>query len=205
MHDWVHRFFLVLSYHLLLTEENITKIIESSLDRLFISVDGAEKETFERIRVGADFEKVVTNIKLVNSLKEKLSSSKPNVCFSTTLMRSNIEEFVSIIQLAHELKIKTISCKPIQILFPENVKEDLNYFPDLTRNVVAEAQEVSRQLGVNLECTPDLLSIIGDRNRCRVADNQPGKKNNARRCGEHLPILFIFPKWQGETLYNVER
>lgn len=59
----------------LLTEELSREILEAGLDTLMISIDGIKKETYEKIRVGLNYEKVLKNtinfIKLRNSLNAK--------------------------------------------------------------------------------------------------------------------------------------
>ena len=53
---------------LLLNKENITQLVNAGLDWIIISVDGATKTTYEKIRVGGDFEKLVKNIILLNTI-----------------------------------------------------------------------------------------------------------------------------------------
>ncbi|MEX0764802.1 MAG: radical SAM protein [Nitrosopumilaceae archaeon] len=47
----------------LLTEEKSIQLLEAGLDSIFFSVDGILPETFNKIRIGTDYETVVTNIK----------------------------------------------------------------------------------------------------------------------------------------------
>lgn len=61
----------------LLTQELSQKIIHSGLDRLSFSFDGFKKETYEKIRVGGDFNQTVQNIKQFLEVKKKLRSKKP--------------------------------------------------------------------------------------------------------------------------------
>ncbi len=52
-----------------LTPDRSRELLESGLDTLVFSVDAAVKEDFERIRVGAKFEKVVENITTFNHIR----------------------------------------------------------------------------------------------------------------------------------------
>jgi len=58
----------------LLTEEKSVQLLESGLVEIFFSVDGATRETFETLRAGADFEKVLANINRFLELKKELAS-----------------------------------------------------------------------------------------------------------------------------------
>jgi radical SAM protein with 4Fe4S-binding SPASM domain len=61
----------------LLTEDICHKIIRSGLDRLSFSFDGFKKETYEKIRVGGNFNETVKNIKKFLEIKKSLHSKTP--------------------------------------------------------------------------------------------------------------------------------
>lgn len=61
----------------LLTESLSRRIIQSGLDRLSFSFDGYDKETYEKIRRGGDFEKTVDNIIRFLKIKKALGSRTP--------------------------------------------------------------------------------------------------------------------------------
>jgi len=54
----------------LLTEKKSQEILDSGLDLISFSVDGYEKEVFERIRAGAHFDRVIDNIRTFLQLKK---------------------------------------------------------------------------------------------------------------------------------------
>jgi radical SAM protein with 4Fe4S-binding SPASM domain len=66
-----------------LTEELALRLISSGLDSLTFSVDGLEKETYERIRVGARFDEVVENIINFLKMKKRLRSRTPLTTIET--------------------------------------------------------------------------------------------------------------------------
>lgn len=55
------------------------KIIESGLDRIIISLDSADKETYEKIRVGASFEKTYAGVEDLIAQRDTLGSRRPHV------------------------------------------------------------------------------------------------------------------------------
>jgi radical SAM protein with 4Fe4S-binding SPASM domain len=61
----------------LLTEGLSHQIIQARLDRLSFSFDGYEKETYESIRKGGDFDKTVSNIIRFLEIKKETRSRKP--------------------------------------------------------------------------------------------------------------------------------
>lgn len=72
----------------ILSEEKSRKILESGLDLISFSIDGYEKEVFERIRVGAHFEKVINNVRTFLQLKKERGYERP-------LTQIEIMEFLS--------------------------------------------------------------------------------------------------------------
>ena len=62
----------------LLTEDLSRKIVKSGLDRLSFSFDGFDKETYEKIRRGGDFEKTLQNIIRFLEIKKEEKSKKPD-------------------------------------------------------------------------------------------------------------------------------
>jgi organic radical activating enzyme len=57
----------------LLDEEISRKLLTAGLDSLTVSFDGAIKETFERIRIGAKFEAVIANVKTYFELRNEIN------------------------------------------------------------------------------------------------------------------------------------
>lgn len=60
-----------------LTENLSRQIVQVGLDRLSFSFDGCEKESYEKIRRGGDFDKTVTNIVRFLEIKKEARSKKP--------------------------------------------------------------------------------------------------------------------------------
>ncbi len=59
---------------MLLDEKRSREIIDAGLDRIFLSMDGLTKETYEKVRVGGTFERVLGNIERFLELKDELGS-----------------------------------------------------------------------------------------------------------------------------------
>jgi MoaA/NifB/PqqE/SkfB family radical SAM enzyme len=57
-----------------LTEEASRKLLTAGLDRIYLSMDGLTKETYERVRVKGNFEEVLGNIERFLELKHELGS-----------------------------------------------------------------------------------------------------------------------------------
>ena len=80
MVKYAHTAGIVTRFHTngtLLDEEKARKLIESGLDQFAFSFDGFDKETYESIRVNADFDKTVGNIIRFLEIKKELGAKKP--------------------------------------------------------------------------------------------------------------------------------
>ena len=64
---------------MLLTEEKSRDLIEAGLDKIICSVDGCNKEIYEKIRIGANYDTVIKNIKTLYAIKKKLGLEKPEI------------------------------------------------------------------------------------------------------------------------------
>ena len=75
----------------------IENIFESGHDYIIFAFDGASKETYEKIRLGANFEHVTSNIKKFLEIKDKKKSNTFTVlqliCMSET--EDEIQDFIS--------------------------------------------------------------------------------------------------------------
>ena len=61
----------------LLTEGNTRELLESGLDLISFSFDGYDKETYEKIRVNANFDETLNNIANLLKLKREMNKKSP--------------------------------------------------------------------------------------------------------------------------------
>jgi radical SAM protein with 4Fe4S-binding SPASM domain len=71
----------------LLTEEKSRQLIASGLDKLFFSFDSPRREDYNRIRIGADYDKVFENIKRFMAIRQEMNSIHPFTRVSMVLMK----------------------------------------------------------------------------------------------------------------------
>ncbi len=102
-HIWVRS---VTNASLLDKSDNYRKIIDADINELQISIDGADKETFESIRRGAEFERVTGNCKLINEYCEQQGVSPTKMW--TVVQQNNAHQLPALVDLAAELKFKSM-------------------------------------------------------------------------------------------------
>jgi len=79
----------------LLSEEKSKNIIEAGLTRLMVSIDAFTEETFKKIRVGGNFQKVKQNILSFTRIRNELGLKLPLVRTSFVLQKNNEKELTS--------------------------------------------------------------------------------------------------------------
>ena len=77
----------------LLDEDLSRRLISSGLDKLFFSFDSPYRDHYNRIRIGADYDKVLNNIKRFMEIRERMSSITPFTRVSMVLMKDNEDEW----------------------------------------------------------------------------------------------------------------
>ena len=63
----------------LLTEAVARTAVQHGMHALTVSVDAARRETYERIRVGGDWDRLMHNLRLLQRVKREMGSDKPRL------------------------------------------------------------------------------------------------------------------------------
>ncbi|HEX9060655.1 MAG TPA: radical SAM protein [Clostridia bacterium] len=86
---------------LLHLKENYKRLIDSNPGEVQVSIDGATKDVFQHIRVGSDFDKVVSNTTLLNNYAASKGVLKTR-CWSV-VQKSNRHQLKEIIDLSEKM------------------------------------------------------------------------------------------------------
>jgi MoaA/NifB/PqqE/SkfB family radical SAM enzyme len=77
---------------LALTEASAEAIVRAGVNVVGVSIDGMTRETYEKIRVGGKWDRLMSRIQLLNDTRRALRKSKPKIRFIFTWMKSNRRE-----------------------------------------------------------------------------------------------------------------
>lgn len=100
----------------LMREDTINQLIDMKVDNIFVSFDGGTKETYESLRVGANFEEVVQNVKNFTRIKKEKGVQLPNVNLRFVPTSENINELPILVDLAHSMGISYIDIPPLYVV-----------------------------------------------------------------------------------------
>jgi radical SAM protein with 4Fe4S-binding SPASM domain len=76
----------------LLDKEAAQGLIDSGLDAIYIGIDAATAQTYQRIRVGGDYRQTVKNVLRIIELKKKVGAVNPRIFVQFVEMESNKSE-----------------------------------------------------------------------------------------------------------------
>jgi MoaA/NifB/PqqE/SkfB family radical SAM enzyme len=127
----------------MINERTGPAIIESGVDLVAFSMESSVPETFEKIRVGAKFERIVSNISEFMLLKRKMKSQTPIVELRTVAMLSTVDEVPGLVRLAKQMGIKFVKVNPLVYEFKFGLET-----PEISK--VLEMHEFSLRLGHEL-------------------------------------------------------
>ena len=95
----------------LIDEEKADEIARAGVKRVTVSIDGARAETYESIRVGATFARVMRGIRALADAGRRHGSH--TLSFSFVAMKSNVDDIPHLVDLCHEVGAIGVHVEPL--------------------------------------------------------------------------------------------
>lgn len=96
-------------------DETARQTVESGLDRLIISIDGATQRTYEQYRIGGRLEEVLAGARRLVAWKKRLGKHHPRLVFQMLVVRPNEHEIDDFRRLAREIGVDEVRLKTAQV------------------------------------------------------------------------------------------
>lgn len=145
-------------------ENTAEKLIDLQVEKIFVSMDAATKETYEKIRVGSNFERVINNVRNLFQLKREKGADYPELLFHYIVNKYNIHEIPQYIDLIH-----SIAQEPVTIQFSRMLHkfvEVSNLFTEIPQETIKAAKEKAKDYGIALTWNADVPQVKPPINRC---------------------------------------
>ena len=139
-----------------LTPEMAGLILESGLKELAFSLDGATKETYEFIRRGADFQRLISNLDLLFRIKQEMKLKKPVFTFNVVVMEQNLDELEALVILASKYEVAQVCFFNLYPITEEMARRSPSRFPERTRAALERAIKRARILGIEVSTDIDI-------------------------------------------------
>jgi len=188
-------------------------MVAYGIDKIFVSLDAATKETYEKIRVGSSFDRVIFNVRVLFEQKSLHDADFPEVSFHYIIMKSNIDEVLDYIDLVYSI---AGSESPIQFSqFLHNYKDVSDLFIEVPEELISIVELKAKKMGIQIiwnldvqkakpymnECIEwnmPFIFVNGDVIPC-CASNESGNRENQKRL--RLGNIFETPFkeiWNGK-------
>jgi MoaA/NifB/PqqE/SkfB family radical SAM enzyme len=98
-----HCFVEFFDHFFALTEDISREIVRIGINKIWVSLESARPECYNRIRVGSDFNRVVENIRAMMKVKKEMKSPIPELWFHFIINRHNIDQMEEYVDLVADL------------------------------------------------------------------------------------------------------
>lgn len=158
----------------LLTSELSAQLLDyagpNRLRTFTISIDAAEKELFEKIRVRASYEEFLHNIRTFQRMKRARGLRYPTVLFEMVAMLMNVHQVPDVVRIVHDLGGESLMISDLQEydnVRGQRIDRDLDYALPL----IFKAAKVAEELDVDFATLPSIEQHL-KRSRCNDAEGR---------------------------------
>jgi len=145
---------IVLTNGSLLSAEKSAYLVDKQVTFLKISCDGASAKTYNAIRKGGDFIRLIGNIAGLSARKLATGSILPVLEFNFVAMRSTIMELPRLTALAGELGVQVVNVLPLRADSLARARESLYFHQNAADEMMRLAAAMGERLGVHVVLPP---------------------------------------------------
>jgi radical SAM protein with 4Fe4S-binding SPASM domain len=113
-----------------LTKKKAKELVESGLDKIIISMDGATQDVYEKYRIGGDLQKVLDGIRNIQFWKKTLKKSNPVIVLQCLIFKHNQHQVELVKKMGIDLKVEIIEFKSAQMY---NIQSKESQLPDIQK------------------------------------------------------------------------
>jgi len=110
---------------LLLNAEVASELVRLGVDRLVVSIDGVEQETYTAIR-GGMLSQALDNIRCLNEVKNQMGSLSPALGIEFVLLKTNVSEIAELARLASRLNAARVLVSNV-LPYTEEMRGEILY------------------------------------------------------------------------------
>ena len=135
----------------------------SKVDKVGLSIDGATRETFEKIRIGARFDDFIKNTQDILRIRDETGSPR-EIIFAFTATATNLHELIDVVRLAHQLGLTRVHAQSMEAkddVISERIAEILidRLDPMLRTRLINQAKQEAARLKIGLTCQEGLYPV----------------------------------------------
>lgn len=184
----------------LLTRDVAQAAVDAKLSEIIFSIDGATGPTYEHIRRGGSWEKLLKNLELLRTVKARAEASQPLMRINFTCMKRNIHELPAMVEFASDQGAYSLHVRHLLAYRDDenSVTEEMAY-TEVFNSIAAESRKLAEARGLSLflpdpvpetTCGTEAKSCITDASRIN------GRTEANSYC--MLPWFQAIISWEGE-------
>lgn len=165
----------------ILNEKIARQLIDSGLDVLWVSIDGASPETYADVRMGAELPGILKNLRRFAKMRKASHYPKPEIGIAFVAMKRNIADLPRVIQLGKSVKAQYFSVSNVQPA-TENMQADRLYLQTMHNIAYLQAPHLPRlslpKMDFNETTTEALVQTFNSQLNISFAGNNWGGAND---------------------------
>lgn len=116
-----------------LTENRSRQLVESGLDVLWVSIDGASSQSYSDLRLGAELPTVIENLSRLRKMRPGGHIPRPTIGIAFVAMKRNIHELKAVLKIGRRVGAKLFSVSNVMPYTKEMQAERL--YTKVLRNI----------------------------------------------------------------------
>lgn len=104
----------IITNGLLIDEDLAERLVKYGV-KLAVSIDYVEKDGYEKIRRNGSFDKLVSNLMLLNKMQERYHNDDFEMKMSVVVMKSNYDKLYDILEFAKKYGFNAVEFNPIEL------------------------------------------------------------------------------------------
>jgi len=135
--------------------EKAKQMVKWGMDKIYVSLDAATKETYVKIRKNSDWEATIKNIKDFDRAKKESNAYYPELWFHFIVSKSNIHELKKYIEMIDKLDVDVKQVQFTRCLHKfKEIKDQFVEIPDKLKNEIVEyAKDFGIKVSWNVNST----------------------------------------------------
>ncbi len=193
----------IVSNGMLLDDKWIEALTDADIE-FTISIDGLNKEIYEKIRYGSNYDVLLKNIKKLNEVRKR-KNSKLRLKMHTVIMRSNYKDTDKFIDFANEYNFDIVYMMPIwggqQIEENIYIEKNSSIMSELS-NKINVAETKARKYKIEFFHSIPIIKKEETQQNITMSENRQKNENKIERdnvkvnIGEQPANLFCYLPWQ---------
>jgi len=165
----------------ILNEKIARQLIDSGLDVLWVSIDGASPETYADVRMGAELPSIMKNLRRFAKMRKASHYPTPEIGIAFVAMKRNIADLPKVIQLGKSVKAQYFSVSNVQPA-TEDMQTDRLYLQTMHNIAYLQAPHLPRlslpKMDFNELTTDALFQTFNSQLNISFAGNNWGGAND---------------------------